>query len=206
MPHAVDDALRSPAFAAAVDLLDAIRKDDAARTEIEKLVSYLIDEVSSNDAQASTLSALVDSLQVLSDDTNLAPFEQMLSLAVAPPLRNEQGAIVRHGLTDAALRALSRIFEKIPSADNACWDTRDPNRALPNVLARLVTPTGNQSPAPIEVMMDVIGDVNRADPSSTDKFDGGDYGNVANEMSVFLLDPSRGLEQLYTVIRQATAK
>jgi hypothetical protein len=44
--------------------------------------------------------------------------------------------------------------------------------------------------------------VNRADPSSTAKFDGADYGNVANEMSEFCLDPTRGLEQFYAVIKQ----
>jgi len=66
-----------------------------------------------------------------------------------------------------------------------------------------VTPIEAEKPAPIEIITDVIGDVNRASPEKTTKFDGADYGNIANEMSELCLDSSRGLEQFYAVIREA---
>ena len=52
--------------------------------------------------------------------------------------------------------------------------------------------------------MNSIADVNRANPSLTTKLDGDDYGNIANEMSEFCLDSTRGLEQFYAVINQIT--
>jgi hypothetical protein len=58
--------------------------------------------------------------------------------------------------------------------------------------------------APFETISDVVADVNRADPSQTTKLDGGDYGNIADETSVFVLDPTTGLEQVYAIVRQAT--
>ena len=63
---------------------------------------------------------------------------------------------------------------------------------------------GTSNQTPLQTIMDVIGDVNRADPSLATKLDGDDYGNIANEMSEFCLDSTRGLEQFYAVIHQIT--
>ena len=46
--------------------------------------------------------------------------------------------------------------------------------------------------------------MNRAHPDQTTKLDGGDYANIANEISEFCLDPATGLEQVYEVVREAT--
>lgn len=68
----------------------------------------------------------------------------------------------------------------------------------------MVTPMADNQLTPIEVIIDVVADVNRADPALTTKLDGGDYGNMANEISEFCLDPASGLEQVYEVVREAT--
>ena len=57
---------------------------------------------------------------------------------------------------------------------------------------------------PLDTLMSAVADVNRGNPSLTTKLDGNDYGNIANEMSEFCLDPTRGLEQFYAVINQIT--
>ena len=54
------------------------------------------------------------------------------------------------------------------------------------------------------MLSDVVADVNRAYPGSQGKLDGSDYANIANEISEFCLDPGRGLEQVYAVVRAAT--
>jgi hypothetical protein len=69
-----------------------------------------------------------------------------------------------------------------------------------------VTPMGDTQPAPIEVFVDVVADVNRAQPGAPKKLAAADYGNIANEVSQFCEDPSSGLEQVYEVIREATLK
>jgi hypothetical protein len=53
--------------------------------------------------------------------------------------------------------------------------------------------------------MDVVADVNRADPSSTDKLQGFDYATITDEVQGFLLDPQRGMEQFYAIVRNGTA-
>jgi hypothetical protein len=196
----VSDVIRGPTFAGAIDTVDALVKDDKARTEIETLVSYLLDAGSANDAQSGALAAFVDSLQVLDDDVNLVPFYRVFSEAFSAPITDDSGKVLRRGLVDAALHAVARIYP------NDCASDKDPNGAIRAVLAGLVTPMVDRALTPLEVISDVIADVNRAAPEKTTKLDGADYGSIADEMSSFLLDRSRGLEQMYAVIKQATEK
>jgi hypothetical protein len=202
----LSDTLSGPSFAAMADLLDAFRQDNNARPEIEKLVTYLLNAASPNDTQAGAMASLVDMLQVLEDDTNLPPFEQILARAISPPITDASGNVVQRSLADSALRALTRIFELDTEGTgaSACSLQRDPNRAIGVLLQNLVTPMGSDQLPPLDEVMSSIGDVNRANPALTTKFDGDDYGNVANEMSQFCLDSTRGLEQFYAVIKQVT--
>ena len=60
--------------------------------------------------------------------------------------------------------------------------------------------------SPLEVIIDVIADVNRSDP--TKAYEGtlnrADYANVSANVVDFLANKERGLEQFYEVIRQGT--
>jgi hypothetical protein len=198
------DTLSGPSYAAVIDLIDSLRQDTNARTELELMLGYLIDDGSGNDARVGTLTAASDLLQVLEDDTNLQPVEQVLALSAAAPVLDDNGNVVRRGLVDAGVRVLSRMFEEEPGAAGACWATRDPNRVLGHLMTNMVTSTSATTAAPFETISDVIADVNRTDPSQQTKLAGGDYGNIANETSEFVLDPTTGLEQVYAIVRQAT--
>ena len=138
----LSQTISGPTFAAGMDLLEALRLDNASRAEIEQLVTYLLDAASANDAQAGVLAAALDMLQVLEDDTNLPPFDQILARAVSPPVTDDAGNVVQRSLADAALRALSRILELdiVGTGANACTSQRDPNRAISALLQFLVTP------------------------------------------------------------------
>ena len=51
--------------------------------------------------------------------------------------------------------------------------------------------------------MDCIADLHRVDPSATQpSFVSGDYGSVAWNVEDFLIDPTRGLEQFYSIIKK----
>jgi hypothetical protein len=182
LTRSLEQTLRGPAVAAGLDVVDAVVSDEAARSEMAKLIHHLFGD-------RTLLAAVVDLMQLMQDDANFVPLERFFARALVPD-----------GMADAAIGLMSRMFEK----GNGACTLRDPNLAIPAILARLVTPRGEGKPSAIEVIGSVMGDVNRQEPGSGKKLEGGDYAKIADEVSEFLLDPSRGLEQMYAVVREAT--
>ena len=64
--------------------------------------------------------------------------------------------------------------------------------------------SGHLTETPLEVIIDVIADVNRADPSQTTKLAPGDYGAIAGQVNDFLVNKEFGLEQFYEIVRKGT--
>jgi hypothetical protein len=199
-----------PTFAASLDLIEALRKNDAGRIELEKLLTYLSDAGSGNDALAELLSSTDDLVQVLRDDDNLVPLYHLMATAVAPSSKDAQGQEQR-GVVDALTALFMRDAGRAYDAQNSeiCANELDPNSVLDVALAKLVTPMtgpgGAPGETPLEVILDTIADVNRAAPGAPAKLGAPDYENMASELSAFLLDGTRGLEQFYQVVRNGTA-
>ena len=104
--------MSGPTYAALVNLADAVRKDDGARQNLERLITYLLDAASKNDAQGTSLASAIDVLQVLEDDTNLTPLERVLANVVSPTIVGEDGSVKKRGMAGAGINVLSRIFER----------------------------------------------------------------------------------------------
>jgi hypothetical protein len=206
MPQNLSDTIGGPTFAGIMDLLDAIRSNDSARGQLEQLLQYLLSGTASPEAQAATMAATVDVLSILNDDANLTPFYHAAADVLGAQVVDPNGNVVRRGLADAAIEVLAHVFAKAKDAqgNEICANEVDPNQAIAAVLGNFVTPVSSTQSPPIEAMMDVTADVNRAHPDLTTKLDSADYANIANEISEFCLDPSKGLEQVYTVVREAT--
>jgi hypothetical protein len=202
--------MQGPVFAAAYDVIEAIRSNEAARTGIERLATYLLDRASANDARAAVIGSLADAIQVMSDDTNLVPIFHALASAAAPSIVDAQGHVLRQSVVDAQLAFLARMNGRALDAkgNEICAKEIDPDQIMPLVLENLVTPMtasdGSMIETPLEQIMDIVSSVNRASPGSSAKLDASDYGNIANELSEFLLDQQRGMEQLYAIVRQGT--
>jgi hypothetical protein len=203
------NTIGGPTFAAAMDLNEAIRQDQTGRTSTEKLLTYLLDSGSSNDALAELLASSDDLIQVMSDDANMVPFYHLMSSAMVPTTTDAQGNVQR-GVVDATTALLGRVAGRAYDANNVeiCASELDPDAVLNVALAHLVTPmtgsNGQPTETPLEVIIDTIADVNRAAPGATTKLQGADYANMANELSEFLLDDQRGLEQFYQIVRNGT--
>jgi hypothetical protein len=203
------NVLGGPTFSATVDLTEAIRQDDPGRIETEKLLAYLLDAASSNDALAEMLASTDDLLQVMRDDTNLVPLYHVMAAAAVASTTDAQGNTQR-GVLDATTALLGRVAGRAVdgSGKEICARELDPDAVLNVGLAHLVTPMvgpgGQPSDTPLEVILDAIADVNRAAPGTPTKLAGGDYANIANELGEFLLDDQRGLEQFYEIVRQGT--
>jgi hypothetical protein len=206
-----NDATSGPLFASSIDLLDAVRRDEAARVELEALLSYLLDAASDNDALASMLAAASDAVQLLQDDENLVPLFRVLAEATRPSSRDAEGRVVEKGLVDAQLALLAKVSGKAfdEAGKQVCSREIDPNQVLAEVLSRLVTPMAAPGPVvgktPLEVVVDAIADINRVDPDLTTKLAATDYANIADQVSQFLLDKESGLEQFYEIVRRGTS-
>ena len=200
-----------PTFAGAIDVVEALRQSDPGRQGVEKLLTYLVDAGSSNDALAEFLASFADLVQVLRDDANLVPLYHVLAAAAAPTQKDASGSTHR-GVVDATTTLLSRIAGRAYDAQTGkteiCANELDPDSVLPLALANLVTPmpdaSGNPGQTPLEVILDAIGDVNRQQPGQPGPVAAADLANTASELSEFFLDPQRGLEQFYAIVRSGT--
>jgi hypothetical protein len=209
LTNKISDSIKGPFFSTTMDLLDAIRRDDASRSALESLLQYLANAASQNDALASLLATTDDLLQVMNDDQNLVPVYHALSGALTPTQRDATGHILSASVVDSQLTLLSHVAGKFfDGTTEICADEADPNQILPQILTRLVTPmkdtTGHLTQTPLEVILDVIADVNRTDPSQTNKLASGDYGAIAGQVNDFLMNKEFGLEQFYEIVRKGT--
>jgi hypothetical protein len=210
LPKKATDTITGPMFASAIDLMDGIRGDANAKRETERLLQYMLDAASQNDAFASMLASAVDMLQVLKDDQNLVPFFKVLAEATAASKRDAQGRVTEKSLIDANLSLLGKISGRAYDrfGNEICKSELDPNQILPIILEKVVTPMkspGLEGKTPLEVIVDVIADVNRAAPNEPKpKLDSADYQSISATVADFLISKERGLEQFYEIVRKGT--
>jgi hypothetical protein len=190
--HELDDkfatTISGPLFAGLMDVQEELRKDETARRETERLLTYLLSASSPDDAFPGALASFSDLLQVVPDDGNLSPILQAIAVA-ANGADDKDGP----GAADAGLKVLKAMTE----------DKYDRYHVLDTVLPRLVTPI-NGGETPIEVILDTIADVNRIDAaasSDTVPLDDDDYRAMMGTVEDFLTSKTRGLEQFYFIVQ-----
>ena len=207
LPQKLENVVTGPSFAGALDVIDAIRSDEAARTELERLLVFLLQGAQA-EASKTTLASLADILQIFEDDKNLTALLNATADATGPEVVGADGKVESRGLLLSIIEVIARVTGEVRDKDGTrlCGREIDPNRTLPVVLRKLVSPGPDGRPPPIEVLIDVVADVNRRAPESPreTKLDADDYKSITFEVSDFCSHPSRGLEQVYEVIKQAT--
>ncbi|HVY48575.1 MAG TPA: hypothetical protein VHB21_21950, partial [Minicystis sp.] len=181
----VADVLSGPLFAGIMDVQEQVRADDAARRELEKLLSFILLSASEDDAFQSSLASFGDILQILEDDGRFAPIFNAAATASAP-----EGDKSGPGCATTTINVLEALS----------GDQYDRYHVLDTVLPAIVTPVDG-GVSPIEVFMDTIADVNRIDASAGGPLAAEDYRAVWRTMNGFMTDKTRGLEQFYTIIQ-----
>ncbi|HSN97124.1 MAG TPA: hypothetical protein VLS89_02465 [Candidatus Nanopelagicales bacterium] len=190
----VAETLSGPLFAALMDLKESLRADEPARRELGRLLGYLLDGAANDAAFRATLASLVDISQVVANDDVLAPILQAAAVAAGP------------GADPGGAGALAAA---IPVLKATADDRFDRYHVLDRVLPALVTPmNAGQGPAPIEVILDAIAEVNRIDAGKlpSDPLSPEDYALIFGSVRDFLVDETRGLEQFYSVVQNRTRK
>lgn len=182
----VVDLLSHPLFAALVDVTESLRAHEPARREIEKFLTYMLGAGEGGRAFASLLATAVDVIQLLVNDDVLAPLLRAGAVALSP-----EGDPDGPGAVDTGLKVLKALSE----------DRYDRYHVMDYVLPALVTPMADGR-APIRIFLDVIADVNRIDAENTGPLSAGDYRQVFTAARDFMLDETRGLEQIYAIIQK----
>src|SRR5262249_39658067 len=126
--------MSGPLFAGIMDVQEAVRKNEGARRELERFLSYLMLSASEGDALQAMLASASDIMQILTADADMAPILQAVASAASPA--SEQGG---PGCADTAIKVMKALMS----------DTYDPHHVLDKVLPLVVTPMdGGQGPAP----------------------------------------------------------
>jgi hypothetical protein len=200
MSRKVAEVLADPLFAAIIDLVDELRKDPS-RIEIERLAQYLLEAVESDETMRKVLTSAVDLIMVLRDGQTLPPLFNVLSSLSTP--ESDPAATGSADVTLQLLNVLSRDPDDTTGPDDPL--VFDRYRAFDHLVANLVKPIDPSQPSKtaLEVLIDVAADIHRADSASDEPLTAEDYRLIADNVRRFLIDDTRGVEQLYEVVRGA---
>jgi hypothetical protein len=188
----LSDAISSPMLATMVDLLEELRKDPNARRALERYLTYLLENAGEGEALQGTLASMVDMMQVMTDDGKLCPILNAAAVAMSPH-DDPDGA----GAADTTIRVLKALSS----------EEYDKYHVMDHVLRNLVTPIPDENGAighaPLEVIIETIAEVHRADPDlAGEPLDPTDYAFILSTVRDFMLDKTRGLEQIYSIVQR----
>jgi len=170
-----------------------VNEDPEARDALVNLLSYLVDEASDNDAFLSVLYGLMDLLQVMEDEGNILPLMHALSGAMAPNARDlVEGASGTPDIDGSVGYDALTLLREIRGFDR--------DRTLRALLGNLVRLREDQT-TPLEVILDVMNEVNRAEPGAGGAYLPPDYRASFGHMTDFMDEERRGMERLYDVVQ-----
>jgi hypothetical protein len=182
----VIDMVSHPLLAAATDVSEAIRAHEPARRELERFLTYLFHADAGGAPLRALLATLADALQLLGDEDTVLPALKAASTALTPA--GDRGG---PGAADAGLIALKALND----------DRYDRHHAMDHVLPALVKPM-DDGRAPLEVFLEAFLDVHRVEAASGEPLAAEDYRQVFLTLRDFLTDETRGLEQLYAILKK----
>lgn len=190
------DQMREPLMAALVRFLDAVNEDPEARRALSQLMAYLLTVAEESDGFETMLYALAEGLMLLEDDENIIPLMRAMSGGMAPNVDEaiagtEAGVDVEGSAVYDALDLLRDIQEI------------DDGRVLRQILQSAVAlPASGDEITPLETIVDVIAEVNRATPNEGTPLLAPDYREVIGQAIDFVRDEDHGLERLNAVVQE----
>lgn len=195
-------SLGQPISAAALRLLDRFYETpEDPGAELLRLAHWLTEGQSAERAFDTTLLATADLLQILDDDRNTVPIMRFLSTAIAPNAHEAAADnTLALELNDGALEKTLRLIRQIKKVDPG-------NDATPSTLTKLLrllaAEHGTNGESPLEIILDAIGEVNRAAPAldEGEPLSVQDLRSVLSQSKDFLSDERHGLERLYDVLQ-----
>ncbi|PIE05892.1 MAG: hypothetical protein CSA75_02355, partial [Sorangium cellulosum] len=196
----VADVIANPLFAAVVDLVDKLRADPS-RVQLERLVQYLLEVVEDDETMRKVLASAVNIILVLRDGQTLPPIFNVLAALSTP-----EDEPTLPGSADVTLQLLN-VLSRDPDPSIGVDDPLvfDRYHVLDHLLANIVKPIDESQPSQtaLEVLIDVSADIHRYDSGDDQPLSAEDYRVIAESLHYFFTDRTRGVEQVYEVVRGA---
>jgi hypothetical protein len=181
LPADAEELLAGPLVAGASDLVDALAADPLARTAVEGLLAYALDEGRDPEAFATMVTATIDLLQLaLRAQGELEPVAQGIGAVIEPA----------RGWLDPLLTLA------------AATGQADPAGVLAQTLRNLVT-EHQPGRTPIGDIIDGIGEVQRVQPLADldARYTATDYASLLRGIADFVDDEKRGLRKFIAIIQ-----
>ena len=194
----IGETLEKPWVAAAIGLLDRTYDDAAAAEEFAKLAKYLFEEEGAG--FSTSLLAAGDLLQLLDDSASLTPLLHVAAEAIAPGVLTA----VNQGGAFKVETGVARTFVELQRSVSEI-DKGDPSTTA-KLMRNLVAASMEDGRTPLEVLLDAVSAIERADPSRPLEapLSREDFRAIASSLREFLNDEDRGLERFYNVVQNRT--
>jgi len=182
LPGDLERLLTGPLAASLMDLSRVISRDPQVHGILLQLLAFLLDDGAHPQAFRTTLTAAADTLQLLLDDEDLVPLGRAVGRLLDP----------ERGLVAAGIRLLNEVVQ------------RDAEGILPLLLQQALR---EQRPGvtPIQVLLDLAGEVHRRSPGHGGPLLGEDLAEVMSQTRAFLADQRSGLINFFTIIKNRCA-
>jgi hypothetical protein len=200
------NVLGHPIGARALDLFEHFWADEAVGDQVAQLTQYLLDEEAHPESFTGTLLALADTLELMAKDPELTPAIRFAALTISPEAVK---AVERTGKVELEIEegTVYRMLEVTRAV--ADFSKSGTLSTIAKLLHNAVVPLeGGDLPelspkSPLEVLIDVIADVNRAELSrERAPLEADEHKRVYEELNHFLTSDQNGLVRLYQVIEQ----
>ena len=201
------EVIEEPLTAAILDLGDKLRADQS-HAEIERVLQYLLNFIDDSEAMRAVLASSADIVQVLRDGQTLPPIFNVLAKLSSNDAA-EPGEQAPAAVADIALQLLQVLVTEPDEQLDPTHETEfDRYHVAEQLLANLVKPIDETQPSKsvLEVFADALSDVQRVDSADSGPLSADDYGQISRSVSDLLTDPSRGMEQFYTIVRSRNAE
>ncbi len=204
-----------PTFGALIRFLDSMTAPDESKQELQAFAHYLlIDSYINGQAQQVdavrnvTQAAILDGLQLLTDNALVSAILNAASLSMTPGSKNlppdtptgpPPAGVVNRVIQLVNLMSVEPFVDGEPTANQF-----DPDRLLLTVitpgLAKVVTPDGVSA---LQVLADSMSEINRANAAVNQNapMTAKDYQLVFNVIQDFNISETRGLEQFFAIVR-----
>ncbi len=198
LPSRFGSFVQTPVMASTLALLADIQKSPKLTAEMNAFMAHIFDASADpkSDSFRAMILVLVDALQLMRDGENMSPIMRAASRTFAPDVA---AVLAGKPAQQTVPTALDRVMTFMHKAA-----LQDDSGTLAKLLGRSVSLDPKHAAGqvvPLETLIDVLGEVNRATPAQGGPLDRNDVKIMLGQVSEFLSSKTDGMERMYQIIQ-----